>query len=50
MRKKLFTFLLALVTSVGLMNAKSGGISVTQFTVPSEWESAAFVAIEKVDT
>ena len=40
MRKKLFTFLLALVASVGLMNAQSGGISVTQFNVPNEWESA----------
>ena len=40
MRKKIFTFLLALATSVGLMNAQSGGISVTQFTVPDEWESA----------
>ncbi len=40
MRKKLFTFLLALVTSVGLMNAQSGGISVTQLNVPNEWESA----------
>ena len=40
MRKKIFTFLLALATSVGLLNAQSGGISVTQFNVPDEWESA----------
>ncbi len=40
MRKKIFTFLLALVTSVGMLNAQSGGISVTQFNVPNEWESA----------
>ena len=46
MRKKIFTFLLALVTSVGMMNAQSGGISVTQFTVPSEWESAEAPLLE----
>ena len=38
MRKKIFTCLRALVTSVGLMNAQSGVISVTQFTIPSEWK------------
>lgn len=46
MRKKLFTFLLALVTSVGLMNAQSGGISVTEFNVPDDWENAEAPLLE----
>lgn len=46
MRKKLFTFLLALVTSVGLLNAQSGGISVTKFNVPDDWESAEAPLLE----
>ena len=37
MRKKLFTFLLALVTSVGLSYADHVGLQVTEFEVPSSW-------------
>ena len=37
MRKKLFTFLLALVTSVGLSYADPVGLQVTEFEVPNTW-------------
>ncbi len=37
MRKKLFTFLLALVTSMGLSYADPVGLQVTEFDVPGTW-------------
>ena len=37
MRKKLFTILLALVTSMGLSYADPVGLQVTEFDVPGEW-------------
>ena len=37
MRKKLFTILLALVTSVGLSYADHVGLQVTEFDVPGTW-------------
>ncbi len=39
MRKKLFTFLLALVTSMGLSYADPVGLQVTEFDVPGTWEN-----------
>ncbi len=39
MRKKLFTILLALVTSMGLSYADPVGLQVTEFNVPNSWEN-----------
>ena len=59
MRKKLFTFLLALVTSVGLSYADPVGLQVTELQVSGSWEDnptmlstsdmPGFVAITKAE-